>query len=71
LYEGDKIAFAKLYPYLLYYNLWLAAVPDFLHLAIPKLPSNVMKESNNPSATTTSLSEVNNIGKKGKHATKK
>jgi hypothetical protein len=30
-----------------------------------------MKESNNPSATATSLSEVGNIGKKGKHAIKK
>jgi hypothetical protein len=58
-------------PYLLYYHLWLAAVPNFLHLAIPKLPANVMKESNNSSATTTSLSEVGNIGKKGKYAIKK
>jgi hypothetical protein len=30
-----------------------------------------MKESNNPSATTTSFSEVSNIGKKEKHAIKK
>ena len=30
-----------------------------------------MKESNNPSATTTSFSEVSNIGKKGNHAIKK
>jgi hypothetical protein len=52
------------YPYLVYYHLWLAAVPNFLHLAIPALPENVMKERNNPSATTTSFSEVSNIGKK-------
>ena len=30
-----------------------------------------MKESNNPSASTTSLSEVGNVGKKGKHVIKK
>jgi hypothetical protein len=57
-------------PYLLYYHIWLAAVPNFLHLAIPALPANVMKESNNPSATTASLSDVGNIGKEGKHAIK-
>ena len=59
------------HPYLLYYHLWLAAVPNILHLAIPTLPANVMKESNNPSATITSFSEVSNMGKKGKHAIKK
>ena len=59
------------HPYLLYYHLWLASVPNFLHLAIPALPANVMKESSNPRATTTSFSEVSNIGKKGKHAIKK
>ena len=58
-------------PYLLYYHLLLAVVPNFPHLAIPTLPANVMKESNNPSSTTTSFSEVSNIGKKGKHAIKK
>ena len=59
------------HPYLLYYHLWLASVPNFLHLAISTLPANVMKESSNPRATTTSFSEVSNIGKKGKHAIKK
>ena len=58
-------------PYLLYYHIWLVVVPNFLHLAILTLPANVMKESNNPSTTTTSFSEVSNIGKKGKHAIKK
>jgi hypothetical protein len=59
------------YPYLVYYHLCFAAVPNFPHLAIPALPANVMKESNNSSATTTSFSEVSSIGKKGKHAIKK
>ena len=58
-------------PYHLYYHLWLAAVPNFLNLAIRTLPANAMKESHNSSATTTSLSEVGKIGKKGKHAIKK
>ena len=59
------------HPYLLYYHLWLAVAPNFLHLAIPTLPANNMKESSNPSATTTSFSEVTNKGKKGKYAIKK
>ena len=58
-------------PYLLYYHLWQAAVPNFPHLAFHTLPVNVMKESSNPSATTTSFSEVTNKGKKGKYAIKK
>ena len=62
--------YVRSHPYLLFYHLWLAAVPNFLHLNIPILPANVMKESNKLSTTTTSFSDVGNIGKKDKPAIK-
>ena len=37
--------------YLFYNHSWLTAVPNLLHLAIPTLPANVMKESNTPAAS--------------------
>ena len=56
--------------YIFYYHLWLTAVPNLLHLAIPTLPANVMKESNTPTASKTSFSDDGNLGKKDKHIKK-
>ena len=56
--------------YLFYYHSWLTAVPNLLHLAIPTLPANVMKESNTTTTSKTSFSDDGNVGKKNKHIKK-
>ena len=60
--HGDFANFVGTCPYLLYYHLWLDQVPCLQNLAVPTLPSNVMRDSlaprSFPLASETSTNEI-------------